>query len=185
VRSRRIGRHFSVVTREIARNGGRSAYRAVEAQQNAIVSAQRPNDRTVERDPAVLADVTTGLALRWSPQQISARWTEDVPEGEPMRVSHASLYPALFVQATGHLNAHLVGRLRTGKIRRVSPAERRVIAANKPAIRTMVMITPASARGRGPGRTRPLGGRLAQGKEQRLSNCDLGGAWSQVVTATV
>ena len=139
--ARRLGRHHSVVNREIARNGGRSAYRASEAARNAITSAKRPKDRKVERDPSLLAEVNKGLALRWSPQQISARLTKDFPDDEAMRVSHETLYQALFVQAKGHLKAQLLGRLRTGKARRVSRAERRVLTQNKQAIPNMVMIT--------------------------------------------
>ena len=52
---------------------------------------------------------------------------EDFPDDEVMRVSHESLYQALFVQAKGQLKTQLVGRLRTGKVRRVSRAERRMI----------------------------------------------------------
>jgi transposase, IS30 family len=62
-------------------------------------------------------------------------------DNEAMRVSHESLYQALFVQATGQLKTQLVGRLRTGKIRRVSRAQRRVIAENKQVIPHMIMIT--------------------------------------------
>ena len=138
---RRIGRHFSVVNREIARNGGRSSYRASDAQRTARISARRPKDRKVERDFLLLAEVNRGLGLTWSPQQISARLKEDFPDDEAMRVSHESLYQALFVQAKGQLKAQLVGRLRTGKIRRVSRDERRVITENKQAIPGMVMIT--------------------------------------------
>ena len=138
---RRLGRHPSVINREIARHGGRLAYRAAEAQQNAIVSATRPKDRKVEKDSLLLAEVNKGLECKWSPQQISARLKEDFPDNEAMRVSHESLYQALFVQAKGQLKAQLVGRLRTGKIRRVSRAQRRAIAEKKQAIPDMTMIT--------------------------------------------
>lgn len=130
-----------MVHREIARHGGRSAYRASEAQQNTAVSAQRPKDRKVEKDPPLLAEVNKGLTLKWSPQQISTRLRMDFPDNEAMRVSHEALYQALFVQAKGQLKVQLAGRLRTGKIRRVSRAERRAIIENKQAIRDMVMIT--------------------------------------------
>ena len=88
--ARRLGRHCSVVNREIARNGGRSAYRATEAQQNAIAETRRPQDRKVEKDPLLLTEVNKGLKLQWSPQQISSRPKEDCPGNEAMRVSHAS-----------------------------------------------------------------------------------------------
>jgi transposase, IS30 family len=139
--ARRLGRHYSVVNREIARNGGRSTYRASEAQQSSIASARRPKERKVENDPLLLAEVNKGLTLKWSPQQISTRLRMDFPDNEAMRVSHEALYQALFVQAKGQLKARLIGRLRRGKIRRVSRAERRAITENKQAIPGMVMIT--------------------------------------------
>jgi len=106
-----IGRHFSVVNREIARHGGRAAYRATEAQQNAIVSARRPKDPTVDRDPLLLTEVNKGVTLTWSPQQISARLAEDFPT---MRRCECPtnrctvLYQASFVHAKGQLKVQLV-----------------------------------------------------------------------------
>lgn len=139
--ARRLGRHFSVVNREIVRHGGRFAYRAAKAEQDAIASMRRPKERKVESDPLLLAEVNKGLAFKWSPQQISARLRDEFPDDEAMRVSHESIYQALFVQAKGQLKARLAGRLRTGKIRRVSRVERRAITENKQAIPGMVMIT--------------------------------------------
>ena len=95
----------------------------------------------MERGSLLLAEVNRGLALKWSPQQISARLKEDFPDDEAMRVSCEALYQALFVQAKGQLKVRLVGRLRTGKVRRVSRAERRAVAETKQAIPGMVMIT--------------------------------------------
>ncbi|MGH3913498.1 MAG: IS30 family transposase [Pseudonocardiaceae bacterium] len=137
----RIGRHFSVVNREIARNGGRLAYRAFDAERKAVASAKRPKDRKVETDLLLLTEVNKGLKLKWSPQQISTRLQKDFPEDEAMRVSHEAIYQALFVQAKGQLKVQLIGRLRTGKIRRVSRAERRAVKENRQAIPGMVMIT--------------------------------------------
>src|SRR5512133_230431 len=137
----RLGRHYSVVNREISRNGGRPACRAFDAQRNAKASARRPKERTLEHDPLLLAEVNKGLRLKWSPQQIAIRLRADFPDDEAMRVSHEAIYQALFVQAKGRLKTQLVGRLRTGKVRRVSRAERRAITARSQAIPDMVMIT--------------------------------------------
>ena len=139
--SRRLGRHYSVVNREIGRNGGRHAYRAGDAQHKAIVSARRPKTRRLERDALLRAEVNRGLARKWSPQQISNKLRVDFPDQEAVRVSHEAIYQALCVQAKGQLKARLVGHLRTGKVRRVSQAERRAGTENKQAIPGMVMIT--------------------------------------------
>ncbi len=139
--AQRLGRHSSVINREIARYGGRSAYRACDAQRNAEISAGRPKDRKVESDPLLLAEVNRGLALKWSPQQISTRLPIDFPDNEAMRVSPEAIYQALYVQAKGQLKTQLIGRLRTGKTRRVNQAERRAATENKQTIPGMVMIT--------------------------------------------
>jgi hypothetical protein len=43
--ARRLGRHYSVVNREVARNGGRAAYRSCQAHKAAAVRRGRPKDR--------------------------------------------------------------------------------------------------------------------------------------------
>jgi transposase, IS30 family len=139
--ARRLDRHYSVVNREINRNGGRSAYRASDVHQNAEASVQRPKERKLEQDPLLLAEVNKGLHQKWSPRQIASRLREDFPDDEGMRVSHEAIYQALFFQAKGQLKARLIGRLRTGKIRRVSREERRAVAVKAQAIPHMVMIT--------------------------------------------
>jgi transposase, IS30 family len=93
--ARRLGRHYSVVNRKIVRNGGRSTYRASEAQRNAAVFARRPKYRKIESDPLLLTEVNKGLALKWSPQQISVRLKKDFPDNEVIRVSPETVYQAL------------------------------------------------------------------------------------------
>ena len=61
----RLGRHYSVVNREIMRNGGRSADRASDAHQNAKASAQRPKERKLEHNPLLLAEINKGLHQKW------------------------------------------------------------------------------------------------------------------------
>lgn len=139
--ARRLGRHCSVVNREISRNGGRAAYRACDAHQKATASARRPKERKLERDPLLLAEVNRGLQQKWSPQQIAIRLRAGFPDDEAMRVSHEAIYQALFVQAKGQLKKQLIGRLRTGRVRRVSPADRRAVTARPQTIPDMVMIT--------------------------------------------
>jgi IS30 family transposase len=124
----------------------------------------------VESDPALLAEINRSLALKWSPQQISTRLQMDFPDNEATRVPPEAIYQALFVQAKGQLKAQLVGRLRTGKTRRVSRAERRAVTENKQAIPHMVMITqrpPEVADRAVPGRGREISP-WRKGTRQRL-----------------
>jgi IS30 family transposase len=49
----RIGRSPSVVSREIARHGGREGYRAVAAQRAATQQRSRPKTRKIDADPGL------------------------------------------------------------------------------------------------------------------------------------
>lgn len=85
----------------------------------------------------------------------------DFPDDEAMRVSHEAIYQALFVPAKGRL----VGCLRSGRVCRVSLAERRAVCETKQAIPSMVLIIerPAEVADRAvPG---PWEGDLMMGKE--------------------
>lgn len=138
----RVGRHYSVVNREIARHGGRRAYRALRADRRAQLGRCRPKDRKVESDPVLLGVVKAGLALQWSPRQISRRLALEHPEDPELRVSHEAIYQALYCQARGQLRVELTGALRRGGTRRVSRVERRAVATAKAqVIPDMVMIT--------------------------------------------
>jgi IS30 family transposase len=143
-----LGRHQSVVNREIRRGGGGEDYRAVASDRRAQCGRRRPKLRRVEADPRLLGQVNDGLRQKWSPSQISARLKRDFPDDDTMRVSHEQLYEALYVQARGQLKVELVGQLRRGGARRVSVDERRRVGEKKQqVIPSMVMITerPAEA----------------------------------------
>ena len=136
-----MGRHYSVISREIGRHGRRAGYRAVDAESRAVVDARRPRDRRVERDPVLRAAVNHGLSVGWSEQRIAARPRVDHPDDEAMRVSHESIYQAVCAQARGQLKVELASALRRGGTRRVGLGERRRITGNRQVIKDMLMIT--------------------------------------------
>jgi IS30 family transposase len=68
-----IGRDESVVSREIARHGGREAYRAWKAGAAARESRSRPKERKIDNDRELCERVTGGLRKGWSPEQIAGR----------------------------------------------------------------------------------------------------------------
>jgi IS30 family transposase len=76
----RLGRAPSTVARELARNGGRTCYRAQAADAAAFRRAQRPKPAKLALEPRLRAVVEAKLALRWSPEQIAGwlRWL--IPE---------------------------------------------------------------------------------------------------------
>jgi len=115
-----LGRHYSVINREIARCGGRDGYRAAKAVGLARDRARRPRQARLAADARLHDAVAAGLALAWSPRQVSARLRAAHPEDEAMRVSHETIYQALYLQARGELNTQLRLALRTGRTRRVA-----------------------------------------------------------------
>jgi transposase, IS30 family len=63
--------------------------------------------------------VAAGLALEWSPRQVSERLRGDYPEDMEMRISPESIYETLFVQARGECRMQLRLALRSGRVRRL------------------------------------------------------------------
>lgn len=86
-----LNRDRSVVSREIARNGGRSAYRAIPAQRRADEHRARPKPRLLEKNAALHDAVNSGLEKKWSPKQISKRLRQDFPDDDTMRVSYETI----------------------------------------------------------------------------------------------
>ena len=67
-----LGRHPTTVQREVARYGGRGAYRAGAAQLAADGRAVRPRACKLAADAGLARAVAEGLAQRWSPHAVSA-----------------------------------------------------------------------------------------------------------------
>ena len=111
----RLGRAPSTVSREVRRHGGRSAYRAAEADTRAWERALRPKTCRLARHPRLRWRVAEKLALEWSPEQISGWLKRDFPTDEGMRVSHETIYRSLFVQARAVLKKELIGHLRAAR----------------------------------------------------------------------
>ena len=117
---RLLNRHHTVVSREVARNHGRSEYRAIPAQRRADDTRTRPKPRLLETNTALHDAVNSGLEVNWSPRQISERLRLDFPADDTMRVSHETIYESLYLQARGELRTQLKLALRQGRTRRVS-----------------------------------------------------------------
>ena len=111
----RLGRSPSTITRELARHGGRSGYRAAEADQRAWDRARRPQRCKLARQPSLARTVAAKLEQQWSPEQISGWLKLEFPDDETMRVSHETIYLTLFVQARGALKRELLAHLRRSR----------------------------------------------------------------------
>jgi IS30 family transposase len=108
-----LRRPVCTVTREIARNGGPSAYRAAEADASAWDRARRPKRCRLAAHPQLRYLVAGQLAADWSPEQISGWLKQQFPTNPGLHVSHETIYRTLFLQARGALKQELIAHLRT------------------------------------------------------------------------
>jgi transposase, IS30 family len=116
----RLGRHRSVIWREISSNGGRDAYKAYRAEERADLVARRTRPSWTETRPW-LWDIVQWLLIeeKWSPEQISNRLKREHPDDEEWWVSHETIYQSIYVQPKGELKTQLVKALRSGRARRI------------------------------------------------------------------
>jgi IS30 family transposase len=142
-----IGRSESVVSREIARHGGRQAYRAWKADAAARESRGRPKERKIDTVPELHARVTADLKKGWSPEQISGRLCYEGHRGETgMSVSHETIYTWIYAQPKGELaRAGVV--LRTGREQRKPRGRKKSTGAKIVGMRS-IEDRPAEVAGR-------------------------------------
>lgn len=112
--ARLISRNPSVVSRDVARHGGRAQCRAVIADCRAAVGRQRPKTYAVDRSPRLRAVVTELLKIGWSPASIAGRLPRDYRDDQAVRVSHEAIYQWIYAQPVSTLARELI-RLRTGR----------------------------------------------------------------------
>ena len=113
--ARRLGRAPSTVSREIARHGGGTRYRANHADYEASVSALRPKPCRLALNGRLRQVVASKLALEWSPEQVSGWLRIRYPDDQSMQISHETIYKSLFIQARGVLKKQLIKHLRSGR----------------------------------------------------------------------
>ncbi len=107
------GKCRGAVQSEIARHGGRPAYRASQADGEAWQSALRPKRCLFSTNLNLRNIVASKLILGWSPKQISGWLKTRYPDDESLRVSHETIYRSLFIQARGALKKELLEHLRS------------------------------------------------------------------------
>lgn len=111
--ARTLNRAISTVSQEVRRHGGRSRYRAAQADWAAWESARRPKICLLARNRHLQRIVAVKLKQDWSPQQISGWLRDEYPDNPELWVSHETIYRSLFVQARGALKKQLIGHLRS------------------------------------------------------------------------
>jgi IS30 family transposase len=145
--ARRLGRAASTLSREVRpeeRYGQR--YRASLGDNRAYLHSRRPKPAKLAR-PGPLRDLVLSLlAQRWSPQQIAGWLRQAQPEQPELRVSHETIYQAIYLQARGNLRAELTRQvaLRSGRAaRRPRPAEGGAVRSQRPWLDLRIADRPA------------------------------------------
>ena len=140
-----VGCHRSTVSRELARARG-GDYDPRLAQRDADEKARRPRERKLDANPRLRAYVVNNLMLRWSPGQIAERIVLDFPDDEDMRVSHETIYQALYLQGYGQLRHELGVEIALRSGRRGRKPRSKLPAAGKPWLEgAEISLRPAEA----------------------------------------
>ncbi|MHB1329912.1 MAG: IS30 family transposase [Gemmatimonadales bacterium] len=116
----RLGRAPSTISRELREGMTSRGYRPSTAEQLSRQRARRPRGGKLASSERLREYVQTGLGAEHSPEQVSLRLRRDFPDDLEMRVSHETIYQALYVEGRGSLRRELVTALRTGRTLRKS-----------------------------------------------------------------
>ena len=79
--------------------GGRENYRAVSADQRAVLLAKRPKPQRLDVNHMLLIVVAFKLGQDWPPEQISQWLRRTYPEDASMRLSHEAIYRSTSLSA--------------------------------------------------------------------------------------
>lgn len=113
-----LGRAPSTVKREIEARSTSGRYQPHAAHRAWAASRARPKVSKLARPGPLREAVASMLARRFSPVQISRALPRRFPDDQCMRVSHETIYQALYIQARGGLRREVAAALRTGRARR-------------------------------------------------------------------
>jgi transposase, IS30 family len=139
---RQLGRAASTISRELRRNAYPRTDRYEPERANTLAHRRRrrPKTRKLERNPTLRAWVQSRLDQRDSPQQIAGRLRLEFGDDTEMRVSHESIYQAIYVRSGGQLRREVRAHLRTGRLARKPRATRTPRGTGRGAILDAVSI---------------------------------------------
>ena len=131
-----IGRDRSVICREVARNRGPDgSYWAPIAHRGAHERRRRPKEFRLVAEPGLCRRIEEWMDQGWSPKLIARVLREESPHMIMGRVSHETIYQALYVQTRGSLRTDLYRQLSTRRPRRVPQGSRRNTSPYKEAFK--------------------------------------------------
>ncbi|HET6563296.1 MAG TPA: IS30 family transposase [Marmoricola sp.] len=121
-----IRREASVISREHERNRGPDgSYVGAVAHRAAHEKRRRPKAFSLVENPDLCRRIETWMDQGWSPKLIALMLAEEHPPGSMDRVSHETIYQALYVQTRGHLRADLHKQLSLKRAQRKPRGSRR------------------------------------------------------------
>ena len=110
--ARELGRDKSVVFREVARNSGPDGvYYGSAAHVRAHQRRRRPKPFKLVQNRGLCRRIESWMDDGWSPKLIAAMLAAEPGADQTERVSHETIYQALYVQTRGHLRADLSQQL--------------------------------------------------------------------------
>lgn len=131
-----IGRDKSVICREVARNRGPDgSYWAPVAHRAAHERRRRPKEFRLVAEPLLCRRIEAWMDQGWSPKLIARVLREESPHMIMGRVSHETIYQALYVQTRGSLRKDLYRQLSTKRPRRVAQGSPRNASPYKEAFK--------------------------------------------------
>jgi IS30 family transposase len=136
----RLGRSPSTISREIQRNRDElGRYLPFGAHRKALGRRSRTRPGKLTTNIELRAAVQGRLDVRWSPKQIAEHLGIDHPDDPDMRVSHETIYQALYAKKGADLHRSPARVLRTGRLRR--KPRRRADRRTTRFVEPMVMIS--------------------------------------------
>jgi IS30 family transposase len=154
----RLGRAPSTVSREVANHSlhrhavrfdrPEMAYKASGAHRSALNRRPRPRPGRLAVPGGLRRLVLARLRRRWSPQQIAGWLRVQFADRPEMRVSHETIYQAIYVQARGNLRAELSRQvaLRSGRAaRRPRAVAAGAVRSHRPWLGLNICARPAEA----------------------------------------
>jgi IS30 family transposase len=113
-----LGRHASTISRELRHGRGGDGHYSPEAGRRGYDARRRHSRRPCRlvKGGALYTWVHGKLVhLHWSPEQIAGRLRAMHPDDPDQRVSHETIYAAIYAQPRGGLKAAMIDALRQGK----------------------------------------------------------------------
>ena len=138
--ARQLERSPCTVSRELERHSTAAGrYQPERAHSRALAARRRPQPTKLQRHPRLAEQVQRMLDDRFSPQEVAGRLPLLFADDESMRISHESIYQAIYIRGRGELRRVLKADLRSRRtVRRRHGSSRAgiggAIAADAPSI---------------------------------------------------